>query len=75
MQQANCVLGVIVGAEGIGAHHFSQGFALMCRRASTAPAHFRQGDVNAALSQLPRRFASCEAASDDVYMICHKAFR
>lgn len=77
MQQADGVLLVIVGTEGIGADQFSQAIGLMGRRHFPAAfrrcaSHFRQADLETALGQLPGRFAPGEAAADNVNVVRHR---
>ncbi len=71
MQQPDRVLLVIVGTEGIGAHQLGEPVGVVRGRGVTAAAHFGQADTIAALRQLPGRFASGEAAADDVDVVGH----
>ncbi len=71
MQQADGILLVIVGAEGIGAHEFGETIRLVSVRRFAGSAHFRQAYLEAAPRQLPRRFAAGETAADDMDIVCH----
>src|SRR5688572_27184575 len=73
MEQADRVALRIVGAETVGADHFSQAIGLMRGRHVPAAAHFGEADLYPGLCKLPRRFRSGEAAADDVHLICHAA--
>ena len=69
MQKANGIVFGIVRPETVGAHQFSQAIGLMCWRHLPRSAHFRQPHAYPALGQLPRRFAACETATDNLDII------
>ena len=66
MQQADGIVGGIVGAEGVGADQLGQAVGLVGFRAAHA-AHLVQHDAHARRGELPGRFAAGQASSHDVH--------
>jgi hypothetical protein len=69
MQKANGIVFGVVRPETVGAYQFSQTIGLMRGRHLARPTHFRKPHSYPALGQLPRRFAACEAATDNLDII------
>ena len=65
MQQTDRIVLVVIRAEGIGAHEFSEARGAM-GRGILVRAHFVEDDGNAAVGDLPNRLAACETAANDV---------
>ena len=65
VQQADCVVFLVVGAERIRADQFSVAIGLVRGGRAQRP-HFMQLDRDAGLRQLPGGFRAGEAAADDV---------
>ena len=78
MNDADRIVGGVVGAEGIGTDEFRKLVGAM-RLGAAHRAHFVQDDRNAALRDLPGSFATGEAAADNMDRFhgaaCHKAHR
>ena len=68
VQQADGVVGGIVGAEGVGADQLGEVFGEMRLGAAHRP-HLVQHHGHAGRRELPRRFAAREAAADDVHAV------
>ena len=66
VQQADRVVGGIVGAERIGAHEFGKAVGAM-GFGHPAGAHLMQDNADARLGDLPGRFRAGKARADDMY--------
>jgi hypothetical protein len=66
VQEADGVVGGVVGAEGIGADELGQPVGLVRLGAAYAP-HLVQHHGHARRRELPGRFASGQASADDVH--------
>ncbi len=73
MQQSDRVLGIVVRTEAVRTDQFGQTVGLVRWRHLAAAAHFGQPHLEAALRQLPGRLAACEAATDYVDIMGHRA--
>src|SRR5665647_1102513 len=65
MQQADRIVVLVVGAEGIRADQLGKAVGLVHRRRAQRP-HFVQHDRHAALRELPGSLRAGEAAADDM---------
>ena len=65
MQQADGVVGGVVGAERIGADEFGEAFGAV-RLGHPQRAHLVQDDANARIGDLPGGFRAGEAAANDM---------
>ena len=70
VKEANRVLLMVVGAEGVGANQFSERSGLV-DRGRLLRAHLVKHDGDAAAGDLPRRFAPGETAADDMDGLHH----
>lgn len=65
MQQADSIIGLVVGAEGIGANELSEAVSAMCiGRADRT--HLVQHNADTGVRDLPRGFGTGQSTANDV---------
>ena len=67
MEQANCIVIGVIGAEAVGADHLCKTVRLVRRRRVAAAAHFAETHTDAGLGQLPGGFGPGQTTAYNLY--------